>query len=334
VRPLLLELIRCPGCEGELALDDAVEAGGRVKSGVLACAPCGRSWPVRDFVPRFAPEDNYANSFGFQWGRFQRTQLDSQTGVPISRERFFVQSGWDPADLDGRRVLDAGCGAGRFAEVALACGATVVAVDYSTAVDACYQNLGHDSRFHAVQADITALPLAAGSFDYVYCFGVLQHTPDPGATLMALPPLLRPGGRLAVDVYMKTGLEPLWPKYWLRPLTKRIDKDRLFRAVSVLGPRLLPLSSLIGRTPRIGRRLRYLVPVVNYEGIHPLDATALREWSILDTFDMLSPSYDRPQSPETLSRWLAEAGMDEIEVLRTGHLVGRGVNPPATWPPR
>ena len=145
---------------------------------------------------------------------------------------------------------------------------------------------------------------------------------------------MRPGGRLAVDVYMKTGLEPLWPKYWLRPLTKRMDRDRLFRLVKTLGPPLLPISSMIGRVPKIGRRLRYLVPVVNYAGVLPLTSEQVRDWAILDTFDMLSPAYDEPQSPETVSRWLTEAGMTEVEVVRTGHLVGRGVKPSPHMSPR
>jgi hypothetical protein len=41
---------------------------------------------------------------------------------------------------------------------------------------------------------------------------------------------------------------------------------------------------------------------------------------------MLSPAFDQPHSPETLSRWMADAGMAEIEVVWTGHLVGRGVS--------
>lgn len=324
--PDLLELLCCPSCKGDLVLRDSVERDGRVESGRLDCAGCGRSAPIRRFIPRFAPEDNYASSFGFQWGRFQRTQLDSYSGVPISRDRFFLQSGWDPADLAGRTVLDAGCGAGRFAEVALACGATVVAVDYSSAVDAAYDNLGENPRFHGLQADIMSLPLRQDSFDFVYCFGVLQHTADARAALLALPGPLRPGGRLAVDVYMKTGMEALWPKYWLRPLTKRMDRERLFDLVSKVGPPLLPVSSLVGKVPKIGRRLRYLIPVVNYEGVLPLNREQVRDWAILDTFDMLSPAFDRPQSPETLTRWMQEAGMTDVEVVRTGHLVGRGVN--------
>ena len=39
-------------------------------------------------------------------------------------------------------------------------------------------------------------------------------------------------------------------------------------------------------------------PVANYEGMYGLDDRQLREWAVLDTFDMLSPQYDQPQTPE------------------------------------
>ena len=84
------------------------------------------------FRGSFAPE-SYAESFGFQWNRFRQTQLDSHSGHSVSRERFLTATGWEPESLAGKTVLDAGCGAGRFAEIALSCGATVFAVDYSRA---------------------------------------------------------------------------------------------------------------------------------------------------------------------------------------------------------
>lgn len=48
---------------------------------------------------------------------------------------------------------------------------------------------------------------------------------------------------------------------------------------------------------------------------------------MLDTFDMLAPTSDHPQSPTTLRQWFAEAGFEGWEVLRPGHLVGRGTKP-------
>src|SRR5213076_2284270 len=132
----LLDLLRCPATGSRLTLADSVEEGGRVRSGVLA-GGAGARYPIRDFVPRFVPEDNYAASFGMQWNRFARTQLDSASGHPISAGRFWHATGWTPSELAGQPVLDVGCGSGRFAEIALGAGARVVALDYSSAVDAC-----------------------------------------------------------------------------------------------------------------------------------------------------------------------------------------------------
>lgn len=321
----LLRILRCPGCSGELELGAADEADGEVHSGRLTCRSCAKAVPIVRGVPRFISSDNYAASFGLQWDHFRTTQLDSNTGVPISRNRFLTQSGWDPSELEGALVLDAGCGAGRFVEVALSLGARVVALDYSAAVDACRSNFCDHPRLDVVQGDICSLPFVPGAFDYVYCFGVLQHTPDVRRSFLSLPPALRPGGRLAVDLYYRSRLHRLFPKYLLRPITTRMRPASLFRLVERTTRPLLGLSALLGRIPRFGHRLRYLVPVANYEGVYPLTPALLDEFATLDTFDMFSPTYDQPQDEPTLARWFAEARLADVEVYRDGLLVGRGV---------
>lgn len=321
----LLDLLCCLACSGDLRLLDALEVGAEVESGWLACAGCDRRYPIVRSVPRFAPPENYAKSFGFQWNRFRQAQLDSYTGQPISHQRFLRQTGWSPERLVGMRVLDVGCGAGRFAEVALSCGAHVVGVDYSTAVDACWENLGHHPRLNIVQADICHLPFKASQFEFVYCFGVLQHTPDVKRAFMALPAQLRAGGKLAVDIYLKRVANVLWPKYWLRGMTKRMPPATLFGLVRGFVRLLWPLSLAVGRIPVVGRRLRHVIPVANYDGIYPLTSTQLREWAVLDTFDMLAPAHDHPQSARMLTAWFGAAGLRDVEVLRAGVLVGRGV---------
>src|SRR5437762_8433499 len=134
----LLEILCCPECRGDLRLVGAEEASGEIESGELQCTACRRIYPIIRSIARFVPAENYADNFGFQWNRFRKTQLDSHTGLPISRDRLFFSTEWPAEELRGKRVMDAGCGAGRFAEVSLSTGARVVAVDYSSAVDACY----------------------------------------------------------------------------------------------------------------------------------------------------------------------------------------------------
>ena len=265
-----------------------------------------------------------------QWNKFRHTQFDSYSGHPISANRFWKATGWHPEDIAGQWVLDAGCGAGRFAEVTLQAGAKVIALDYSSAVDACYANLKHHPNLHVVQGDIYALPFPNGFFPFVYSLGVLQHTPDVAKAFAALPPMVAGGGRLCVDFYQKSWKSLMLPKYWLRPMTKRMPKTRLLAVLEALVPKLLLISRGLGRVPLLGGGLKRLVPVANYAGMLPLSERQHLEWSLLDTFDMLSPEFDYPQTPETVTRWLHKAGLAQIEVLKAGHLVGRGTVPHAS----
>lgn len=324
-----LALLRCPRCHASLGLSGEAGTGGLVETGSLTCVGCRMLYPIVRGVPRFVPPGNYSSNFGFQWNQFRQTQLDSHTGRTISRDRFFSQSGWRPEDLEGMNVLDVGCGAGRFTEIALSAGARVVSLDYSSAVDACRANFPSHDRLTVVQGDIYELPLAARVFDFVYCFGVLQHTPDVKRAFLALHEPLRPGGRLAVDLYPRLLKNVLWPKYWLRPVTRRIPPARLFRLVEGMVRVLLPLSIALGRVPRVGRQLRYVLPVANYDGILPLSPAQIRQWAVLDTFDMLAPRFDQPQTPETLEAWFREAGYEAVEVYRQGLVIGRGRRRPA-----
>jgi SAM-dependent methyltransferase len=325
----LLDVLACPRCRGPLTLTATREADGEVESGALACGACATTHPIVRFVPRFVGADNYSSSFGFQWNRFRRTQLDSTTGQPITSQRFFEQSGWRGHDMTGRWTLDVGCGAGRFAEVALQTGARLVAVDYSGAVDACRQNLGPSARLDVLQADMYHLPFRPRRFEFVYCFGVLQHTPDVRKAFAALAAQLAPAGRIAVDLYPRIALNVLWPKYWLRPLTKRVPAERLFPLVTRMVEVLWPFSLALGRVPGIGRRLRHALPVANYEGLLPLTPAQLKEWAVLDTFDMLAPAHDHPQTATTVRAWFEEQGLADIDVGRRGLVVGRGRQPAA-----
>ena len=327
--PGSVALLACPHCRAALELSGDAGPHDLVETGSLTCVACRALYPIINGVPRFVPPANYSSNFGLQWNRFRRTQLDSCTGQPISHDRFYRQSGWRAGELEGRTVLDVGCGAGRFTEVALAAGARVVAMDYSTAVDACRANFASVNRLTVVQGDVYHLPLQPGVFDFVYCFGVLQHTPDVKGAFLALREPLRPGGRVAVDLYPRLRKNVVWPKYWLRPLTKRLPPARLLRLVERMVGGLLPLSLALGRVPAIGRQLRHIVPVANYDGILPLSPDQNRQWALLDTFDMLAPQYDQPQTPETLRNWFDEAGYAAVEVYRQGLVVGRGRRPAA-----
>lgn len=199
----LIEVLRCPKTKQRLTLEQPEYRNGEIYAGSLVAENGEYRYPIRDSIPRFVPETNYADSFGMQWNKFRQTQLDSYSGHPISADRFWKATGWRPEDMCGKWVLDAGCGAGRFAEIALHAGAKVIALDYSSAVDACFANLKHYENLHVVQGDIYALPFPNLLFPFVYSIGVLQHTPDVARAFASLPPMVGAEGRLCADFYWK-----------------------------------------------------------------------------------------------------------------------------------
>ena len=78
------------------------------------------------------------------------------------------------------------------------------------------------------------------------------------------------------------------------------------------------------KLPLIGNTLKRVVPVANYHGILPLNTQQHLEWSLLDTFDWLSPEHDHPQTSKTIRQWMDDADIRDIEILKAGHLVSRG----------
>ncbi|MBN8249339.1 MAG: methyltransferase domain-containing protein [Verrucomicrobia bacterium] len=324
-----LPFLACPHCHSPLALGrEERREGDHVMEGSLECARCPRSFPIRGGVPRFVPSENYAAGFGFQWNRHAATQLDSVTGLPLTTNRFFNSTRW-PRELAGQTVLEAGCGAGRFTEVVVRTGATLVSLDYSAAVEANFRSNGHHPNLLIVQGDIYAMPFPADSFDRVFCLGVLQHTPDVHRSFQQLPRYLKPGGALAVDVYKRFGfLKQLTiTKYWARPFTRGMRPERLYPRVERYVRTLWPMTRWLHRLP-YGRNLNWKLLIADYQGVHPLSPKLLEDWAVLDTFDMLAPAYDDPQTPETVRRWFSEEGLEAIEIGEGDNgVLGRGRKP-------
>lgn len=326
MRNELIAVLADPDTGEPLTLaDGAVTDGGEIVEGTLATAS-GRTWSIERGVPRFVKRDVYAGSFGFQWNRFARVQLDSANGSNGSRNRFLAEIPWS-GDIEGEWVVDAGCGTGRFAEVAASLGAHVVAVDLSDAVDAAHRNLIGQPRVHVVQADLRSLPAPQRSFRFLYSIGVLQHTPDPLASARRLVELLAPGGCFAFTIYGRKPWTKLYAKYWVRPVTKRLPKPILLRAIELVMPVLFPVTNLLFSIPLLGRAFRFLLPVANYPQRTDLSRQVRYQEAILDTFDMLSPAYDRPLTPTELRAAIADL-CDELVIHDAQPLVVSGTRLP------
>jgi uncharacterized protein YbaR (Trm112 family) len=320
MRPRLLDLLACPACRGELSCTTTRAEGEEIVAGTLACAACRHAYPIEHGIPRFVSSDNYAASFGLQWNLFKAEQIDAINGLTLSDRRFFAETEWPREWLRGKWILDAGCGAGRFLDVVSQAGAEVVGLDLSNAVDAATANLRGRPNVHLVQASLFELPFRPGVFDGCYCIGVIQHTPDPHRALRALPAVVRPGGRLAFFIYERKPWTRLYSKYLVRPITRRLEPALLLKLIRGSMPVLFPLTDVLFRVPGLGRLFQFAIPVSNYVGTNTGTSAGLSRrqryaWAIMDTFDMLAPRYDQPQTWQEVSEVASDAGL--VELRRT-----------------
>lgn len=101
-----------------------------------------------------------------------------------------------------KTVLDVGCGGGILSEAMARGGAQVLGIDLSRAVLDVAELHAFESKtavdYRAIAAEELALGRPAG-FDLVTCMEMLEHVPDPAATLSALAALVKPGGDIVVS---------------------------------------------------------------------------------------------------------------------------------------
>jgi SAM-dependent methyltransferase len=319
-------MLACPKCEAALRLaavtkEDA--ATSEIIEGTLECPAGHTTAPIVRHIPRFVASESYAASFGFQWNRFDQLQVDSVMNNDLSRDRFYKTTGW-PSKLGGERILEAGCGSGRFTELALETGAEVFSFDLSSAAEAAWRNNGSSPNLTVLQASIYEIPLRKRTFDKIFCMGVLQHCPDVRGAFRSLLPFLRPGGEIVIDVYEKwSGFPPL--KYLVRPVVKPLGTKGIYRLLSWTIPPAFELKKALCRIPAVGPRIGALIPIgplshaergLNYT------EKELKQVKILSALDMLSPVYDQPQRMEDVRGWFEEAGFHDFE-LRRGY---NGIN--------
>lgn len=268
-------------------------------------------YPIVRGVPRFAgyqDANNYTNSFGYQWNKWARVQFESQNiGKPMQG---YTMRMWEKVtsieskDLGGALVLDYGCGPGRFTEIVRMKNGRAIGIDLSGAVEAAAENFRYDAGVLICQADILQPPIRPETVDGAFSIGVLHHTPNPRKGFQEMVKTVKPGGWAALAVYGKgtyydfptvtlyrNVFRALWPalKHY-PPLLYS------YAAAHVLAP--------LSRVPILGQILRGAFPFVRLP-----DA----QWSVLDTFDSVTTSYQSSHESYEVFGWLKQAGLEGIE---------------------
>ena len=204
-----------------------------VMEGILECS-CGAWYPVIGGVPRLLPtelrhtlidyyphffnrfkkilpplrerektdlnkaievkgKEKTIDRFSYEWNEFKDYEDDNfSIGIGALEKKFF----------EGKRVLDAGCGAGRHSKDALTQGAReVFAMDLSNAVDAAFQNTLDQPEIHVIQGDMFHLPFQPEALDVIYSLWALPHTNDPPNAFQSMVPYLNRDGTIIVYLY-------------------------------------------------------------------------------------------------------------------------------------
>ncbi len=304
----LLNYIVCPRCKGRFRLTAEVWEGQEIKSGYLA-SDCGERFAIVNFIPRFINADQYVKSFSFEWQVHNKTQVDSLSGHNVSLRQFQDRVDFPLSDLRGKLVLDAGCGTGRYSEITLNNGATVIGVDLSYSIDVAFANMGRRENAHFIQADIMHLPFPENTFDFAFSFGVLHHTPDAAGAFAALAKLVKPKGKFAIFVYSSYNKGIVYTSAFWRFFTTRMPKRALY-ALSFIS---VPLY-YVYKIPVIGNIGRMLFVIPMWKDWR---------WRVLDTFDWYSPKYQSKHTHWEVFGWFDKAGFNEIkpfenEITMTG----------------
>jgi SAM-dependent methyltransferase len=248
-------------------------------------------------------------AYGLQWNRYRIIRDDED------RATFFSRTGLTPEALQGKLVLDAGCGMGRYLRIAggTPCGHSI-GMDLSRAVEAARELTADLDRVSLIRGDLLQLPFATESFDIIYSLGVLDHTPDPRSAFLGLARLLKPGARIAVWVYPRERPLVEWIMNTQRAVSTRMPLpllERLCRLIAPIGGLKRRLfASRRWSVQRLGVALHLMTIGVS---MHP-DA----EVRVCDTLDWYAPRYLSRHTFEQVAGWFHEAGLTDVVDLSRG----------------
>jgi SAM-dependent methyltransferase len=233
-------------------------------------------------------------AFDFEHARFQDSQRVHFR--PELVDEFCADAKLPPEWFAGKRVLDAGCGSGRWSYALARMGAHVTAVDLTdSGVRAARAALQGYPGCTVYQASIFALPFPPGSFDFVFSWGVLHHTPDTHAAFERLAPLVKPGGVLFVMVYERVARRYRMLTDAVRALMRRLPDGWRYRACELL----------VIRDPRWYRLVSPWLKVCDGSAARtPLEQSTL----VFDTFDAYSPKYNHVHTQGDVRGWFRAAG--------------------------
>jgi ubiquinone/menaquinone biosynthesis C-methylase UbiE len=144
--------------------------------------------------------------FGKEWDKFTQEALSA-----VEREQLFAQYfsliDWSKKP---KRVLDMGCGSGRWDALVAPLVNELVAADASAVALAVAKRNVSAPNVSFVECSAETLPFPDEHFDLIFSLGVLHHVPDTQAAIGSLACKIAPGGLLLLYLYYAFDNRPVW----------------------------------------------------------------------------------------------------------------------------
>lgn len=238
-------------------------------------------------------------SFTLQWERYEyddRTWFKDDIG--LRREEFLYGMDVTADDLRGATVVDAGSGNGRLTASIARFGCEVIGMDLSRSIERANQNRStiagdRAPMVHFIQGNVMEPPLAAECCDHVHSSGVLHHTSDPEWAFRRILALVRPRGRIYVQLYREREAWIGVPNRLIRFVTSRMSVRTLYSICHALAPLHAALVLLVARLRGEESPIR----------------EASRREQALSLFDNFSPRYQFRYRPRDVRLMFQRAGV-------------------------
>lgn len=297
----LMKILVCPEHKCELDLKATEERDDHVVTGKLVCRQVGCEYDIRKSIPRFVNSDAYADTFSKQRLYVRRHFKDYQNDR--SGDRILEPStGFTKAELESGLTLEVGCGYGRFMDTIDRMGGRAVGEDLSThSIELAGDFVGGRPNIDLVQADLFHLPFREATFERVFSWGVLHHTPNTRDSFRAIVPYAKVGGKVSVWVY-PPGMKKVTDYY--RVITTRIPQSLLYGLCIANQTLFSWIRALPG-----GWRFSYILP-----GAIPKSGQTF--WQrVMSDFDNYSPVYAYSHTSSEVQEWFLSEGIHDVRVL-------------------
>ena len=266
-------------------------------------------YPIINGIPRFVNLDGYSKNFGWQWKKWSKVQFESENkDSPMegyTEDMFFKITNFEKKSIKNKLVLDLGCGSGRFLDIVNKYEGLLIALDYTSAIDVAKLNIQNENILY-IQGDALKLPIKTEVVDYVYSIGVLHHTPDPKKGIEQVYNVLKKEGVFAISLYSENSLYTFFSvKIWRKIFNMLWPFFGSYPA--------FVYSKFFGTiTYYLGKIHIYLTYPIRF--FFPTAVLPDIKWSILDTFDKVTTSFQSGHSEKQVIFWFETLCFKNIRV--------------------